>query len=127
MKKNDVLAALRAFPYDPAEYWLITGGAMVVYGFRGETGDVDLGCTSLLADRLEKDGYLYKTLPDGSRQFKYGEDIEIFENWLCGGTAEVEGFRVITPEGLIEMKRALGREKDLWDVSLIEAALAREH
>ncbi len=126
MKKNDVLDALRAFPYDKGEYWLITGGAMVAYGFREETGDVDLGCTSPLADRLEADGYLYKTLPDGRRQFRYGEDIEIFENWLCDGTAEIEGFRVVTPKGLIEMKRALGREKDLRDIALIEAALARE-
>ena len=119
MKKDEIIKRLRELPYDPAGYWVITGGAMVLYGFRDETGDIDLGCTKELADRLEKDGYLTDRYEDGRREFHIGEEIEIFEDWLCDKVGSVEGVPVISVRGLIEMKRSLGREKDLRDIELI--------
>ena len=121
MDRQDILAGLRAFPYDRGEYWVVTGAAMALYGIREETGDIDLGCSRALADRLEADGYLCGRRDDGRRRFRYGTDIEIFEEWLYDRTETVEGFRVITPKGLIEMKTALGRDKDLRDIALIRA------
>ncbi len=119
MKKDGIIKRLRELPYDPAGYWVITGGAMALYGFREETGDIDLGCTKELADRLEADGYLTDRYPDGRREFHIGEEIEIFEGWLCDKVDSVGGVPVISVRGLIEMKRSLGREKDLRDIELI--------
>ena len=124
MKKEEILKALKSFPYDPEEYWLTAGAAMVMYGLRRETADIDLGCTSELADRLENDGFLHRRTEDGNRWFKVGDDIEVFENWVYDGTVFIEGCRVITPEGLIAAKEALGREKDLKDIELIRSYLA---
>ena len=124
MNRQDILQALNAFPYDRDGYWLITGCAMVLYGFRDETGDIDLGCTKEMADRLEADGYPARR-EGGGRCFRYGDDIEIFEGWMEGRTVTADGFKVVSPEGLIEMKRALGREKDLRDIALINEYLAR--
>ena len=121
MKRQQILDALSAFPYDRGEYWVVTGGAMVLYGIRAETGDIDLGCSKALADRLEADGYLCGRRDNGRRRFRYGTDIEIFEEWLFDRTETVEGFRAISLFGLIEMKTALGREKDLRDIALIRA------
>ena len=121
MKRQQILDALSAFPYDRGEYWVVTGGAMVLYGIRAETGDIDLGCSKALADRLEADGYLCGRRDNGRRRFRYGKDIEIFEEWLFDRTETVEGFRAISLFGLIEMKTALGREKDLRDIALIRA------
>ncbi|MBR6914839.1 MAG: hypothetical protein IKN36_00630 [Clostridia bacterium] len=123
MKKNDIIEKLRALPYDPSGYWVITGGAMVLYGFRDETHDIDLGCTAALADRLEADGYLTDRYPDGRREFHIGEEIEIFEDWLCDTVDAVDGVPVISVRGLTEMKRSLGREKDLRDIELIRKKL----
>ena len=72
MNKAEMIAKLKVFPYDPAEYWVITGGAMVLYGIREESSDIDLGCTAQMADRLEQEGYLYKVTGDGNRWFKLG-------------------------------------------------------
>lgn len=121
MNRQEILTELRAFPYDRSEYWVVTGGAMVLYGIRENTGDIDLGCTGALADRLEADGYPYRLTDDGKRWFRYGEHIEIFEEWLYDRTEPIDGFRVISPEGLIEMKTVLGREKDLRDIARIRA------
>jgi len=43
--------------FDKKDYRLITGGAMVLYGLRAETGDIDLGCTKEMADALEAGGH----------------------------------------------------------------------
>ena len=126
MKKAEMIEKLKAFPYDPAEYWVITGGAMVLYGIREESSDIDLGCTAGLANRLEQEGYLYKVTDDGNRWFKLGNDIEVFENWLFDTVDHVDGIPVISVQGLIEMKKDLGREKDLRDIALINDFLARK-
>lgn len=123
MNKADIVKALGAFPYDPSEYWLITGGAMVLYGIREETSDIDLGCTGKLADRLEADGYLHAVMANGKRWFKVGGAIELFEDWLCDTTTLVDGIPVISIRGLVDMKRGLGREKDIRDVERIEEYL----
>ena len=127
MDRQDIIDHLRAFPYDSSEYWVITGGAMVMYGFREQTGDIDLGCTKEMADQLEADGWLYKVQENGRRSFRYGEDIEAFEGWLEDTVQDVEGIPVISVKGLIEMKKSIGREKDLRDIALIEDYLKKEH
>ena len=121
MDRQEIIRQLKAFPYDPGEYWVITGSAMALYGIREQTHDIDLGCTAGMADALEKDGVPYRRTPDGKRKFRYGEDIEIFEEWLCGSLETVDGFQVISPDGLIAMKQALGREKDRRDIEMIRA------
>ncbi len=119
MNKTELLKNLREFPYAREDYWLITGGAMVLYGVKEQTSDIDLGCNEQLADQLERDGCFYRYTESGNRQFKYGEQIEIFENWLKDSVTQIEGVPVLTLRGLIEMKRELGREKDLKDIELI--------
>ena len=57
MNKQDIINRLKDFPYSKDEYWVITGSAMVLYGIREMTHDIDMGCTSMMADQLEKDGY----------------------------------------------------------------------
>ena len=34
MNKAEIIEKLRAFPYDPGEYWVLAGGAMVLHGIR---------------------------------------------------------------------------------------------
>ena len=112
MDKREILNCLSEFPYDRNEYWVITGGAMVLYDIREQTADIDLGCSERLADRLEADGCLFRRTEHGKRWFKYG-------------TESVHGFKVISIKGLIEMKQELGREKDKKDMELIQAFLNR--
>ena len=121
MKKTDIIEKLRAFPYGLDDCRVITGGAMVLYGLREETSDIDLGCTPRLADRLEADGYLYQVMDDGNRWFKVGDDLEVFENWGDGHVVQRDGIPVISLQELRAMKQRLGREKDFRDIRLIDA------
>ncbi len=123
MNRQEILDQLKAFPYDRNEYWVVTGSAMVIYGIREQVGDIDLGCSAEMADLLESDGYLIGRTKDGNRWFKVGKFIEIFESWLFDSVTEISGFQVISPSGLIEMKKRIGREKDFRDIELIESFL----
>ena len=126
MNKEEIIEKLREFPYDTHEYWINAGSAMVMYGLRENTADIDLGCTSALADILEGEGYLRERGEGGRRQFTYSESIELSENWMYGGTERVDGYRVLTPEGLMVQKQLLGREKDKKDIEVIREYLQRK-
>ncbi len=117
--KKSLIKRLNELPFQKEEYWVVAGGAMVLHGFRPQTHDIDLGCTTLLADSLEHQGYSVLRYCDGARKIVYSEDIEIFENWLEGEVETVGGVPVVSVDGLIKMKRKLGREKDLADIELI--------
>ena len=123
--KNSLRERLKELPFPEAEYWVVAGAAMVLHGFRPETRDIDLGCTTLLADQLQEQGYPVFHFDDGTRKITFSEDVELFENWIEGTVETVDGVPVVSAAGLIRMKRALGREKDLKDIALIEKALRR--
>ena len=120
MRKTEIVEKLRALPFDSSEYWVIAGGAMVLYGLREETSDIDLGCTAAMADKLAAAGYPCHLTPDGKRSFSLGGEIEVFENWLYDKVVFADGVPVISLPGLLEMKRRLGREKDERDIRLIQ-------
>ena len=125
MDKQEILKLLSEYPYDRNEYWVITGGAMVLYDIREQTTDIDLGCSARLADQLEADGFLFRRMDNGKRWFRYGENIEIFEGWLMDTIETICGFQVVSITGLIEMKQELGRDKDKKDIDLMKAFLNR--
>ena len=102
---------------------MVAGGAMVLHGFRPQTQDIDLGCSTRLADELERQGYAVSRGEDGARKIRYADDIELFENWIEGAAEIISGVPVVCADGLIQMKRKLGREKDWADIALIEKAI----
>ena len=86
--KHSLLQRLKELSLPEEEYWVVADGAMVLHGFRPQTRDIDLGCSTLLADKFEQQGYWVSHCDDGTRRILYSEDVEIFENWI-GGTVEI--------------------------------------
>lgn len=118
--KQSLIQRLEELSFPEKEYWVVAGGAMVLHGFRPQTRDIDLGCSTLLADKLEQQGYFVSRCDDGTRRILYSEDIEIFENWLEGTVEIISGVPVVCVDGLIQMKKKLHREKDLADIALMK-------
>lgn len=123
MNRRDILQILNDLPFDRGEYWLVAGGAMVLYGLREETSDIDLGCSTRLADELERQGRRVIRWDDGTRQICYEPGIELFENWFPGQSNLVGNVPVLSLEGLLALKKSLGREKDAADIRRIEDLL----
>lgn len=98
---------------------------MVLYGIKDMTRDIDLGCTSRMADALERKGYRAEVLHDGTRRIIFSSTIELFENWIEDKAVFLEGLPVVSIDGMIKMKEKLGREKDLEDICLIKEYLSK--
>ena len=124
MDKRQLIEKLKLLPFEKDDYWLAAGGAMVLYGFKEQTRDIDLGCSKHLADILEQQGYETVFLEDGLRRIIYNSTIEIFELWIKDSVVMVEDIPVVSVKGLIEMKKDLGREKDYRDIELINQQIA---
>ena len=118
--RQALLQRLQELSFPEKEYWVVAGGAMVLHGFRPYTRDIDLGCSTLLADTLERQGCAVSRCEDGTRKIVYSEDVEIFENWLEGTVEIIGGVPVVGVDGLVQMKKKLGREKDLADIAYME-------
>lgn len=119
LNKEEIICLLKEAAFDINEYWVTSGAAMVLYGIKDMTRDIDLGCTSKMADKLEDKGYHIEILRDGSRRITFSETIEIFENWIEDKVILLEGLPIVSIDGMIRMKEKIGREKDLEDILLI--------
>ena len=71
LDKEEIVCLLKEAAFGIDEYWVTSGAAMVLYGIRDTTRDIDLGCTSQMADRLESTGYSVEILRDGSRKIVF--------------------------------------------------------
>ncbi len=120
MNRDDVFAELKNLSFDTKEYWVTSGAALVIYGIKAETKDIDLGCTSRLADELQHVGYYTEVLINGTRRIQLSDSVEIFENWIEDNVVTIDGIPVVSVEGIILMKEKLGRDKDLRDICLIK-------
>lgn len=120
INRDSLICRIKELGFPEGEYWVVAGGAMVLYGFKEETRDIDLGCSSRLADELENNGYRVSRCDDGTRKIIYSEDIEVFENWIEGAIEIIYDIPTVSIDGLIMMKKKLGRKKDFDDIELIE-------
>lgn len=101
--------------------WLTSGAALVLYGVKEATRDVDLICTGQLADRLEAQGIpFHREGLDGTRVFAVSQDVEVLEDWKTEEVVRVKGLRAASLKSIRKQKEALGREKDLADIALID-------
>ena len=125
LNREDVLRIVRGFDFIEEDCWLTSGAALVLYGVREFTHDVDLICTRELADRLEAQGVPFRR-NGNTRIFSYGDDVELLEDWDTEEVVELEGLRSASLLSIRKQKEKLGREKDLRDIALIDAFLQRE-
>lgn len=116
LKREDILSQLHTLPLDLDRCWLNAGGALVLYGLRGETADIDLGAEPSLIDELIAAGFSATQKEDGNRKIHLPPVTDLFENWAPGETETIDGVRVICPAGVLELKEQLNRLKDQPDI-----------
>ena len=125
MKKQDIVEKMRRLALPKDMYWLTAGSGIVVHGLREETGDIDLGCTSQLAEILIQQGANWQYLADGTRRICISEDIEAFENWFVDEIIQLDGLSVASLPSIRKQKIALNRKKDEADIRLIDEFLRK--
>jgi len=103
------------------EYWLSAGAGLVLHGVKEFTQDIDIGCTTKLIEMLLHDNLPLLFASDGTRKTKLGDSIEFFENWYADEVEIIDGISVASLLSIRKHKAALGREKDLQDIVLIDS------
>lgn len=123
LAKESVIARLRTLDLDPDHYWVTAGAALLFYGLRETTADIDLGCDRVLADWLEVLGYDALREADGRRRFHLPGEVDISEDFGRGAVRLLEGIPVVSPAGVLTLKRFLNRDKDQADIRRLEVYL----
>lgn len=122
LHKEDILRIAAGLDFLGEDCWLTSGAALVLYGVKETTRDVDLICTRELADRLEKRGLPFKRDGlDNTRIFTVNPWVEVLEDWETEEVTEICGLRAASLCSIRKQKAALGREKDWADIALIDA------
>ena len=120
LNKQDIINKLKTKQYPENEYWIVAGAGLVMHGVKSETRDIDIGCSTFLADLLIKNGAAWQTCKDGSRKIIVNSDIELFEDWFVDVVVEIDGFCVASLECIRKQKVELNRPKDWDDIKLID-------
>lgn len=121
MNKDEIIQTLRIYDLPTDQYWILAGSAMVMHDIRQETRDIDIGCHRKLFESLMKAYPPVHVWEDGMRSLEIEGCIEVFENWFVEAVEMIDELPVASLESIKLHKKALGREKDLKDLKLIEA------
>ena len=126
LTKADILRSLAHPALDPARYWLTAGGAMVLYGLREATRDIDIGCEPSLAAELEAAGFPVEEKPNGGRMIHLPGNVDVSENFGRGTVQLVAGIPTVSPADILALKLWLNRPKDQEDIARLRAYLAEK-
>jgi hypothetical protein len=123
LAKKEVIDICSGLNFDPAEYCVGFGAALVLYGIKESTADIDLCVTNDLFNTLSE---RYK--PDYT---KFNEPyiyidgvVEVFRNSNMNTKAYIDGIPVSSLKDIILSKKRLGRPKDIIDIKRIEEFIA---
>lgn len=118
--KEDIVKILRDMNLPLSEYWITSGAGLVIYGVKETTRDIDLGCTTNLAEQYLRKGCKYRVVEDNSKIVEVSDEIEMLENWFVDEIEFIDGLPVGSLESIKKQKAELGRDKDINDIRLID-------
>jgi hypothetical protein len=134
MTKDEIIAKVKEQDFPEGSYIVFGSCPMAAAGIR-ESGDIDMLVSNELLKRLKKDGWkqIIKNPNDKPLVF---EDFEAHDNWnftsfnpklseLLSRCTVVEGIPFASLEDVKKWKTAGARPKDLKDLELIDAYLAK--
>jgi hypothetical protein len=121
LNRQQIIAIVQKLNFPLQNFWVLTGAALVIYGIKEQTEDIDIGCTR---DFFETHCHAYpqqKIWPDGSRSCRIPPHIEVFEEWEVAQIVIRYGLPLASLKDIVCHKRQLGRPKDVRDLALIDA------
>jgi len=125
LKKQNIISILNEKQYPKSEYWITSGAALVMHGVKSETKDIDIGCSTFLADLFVKKGAEWRIANDGVRIITLNDEIELLENWCGDDIVELHGFSVSSLDSIKREKIKLNRPKDWDDIKLIDGFISK--
>lgn len=125
LDRESILGKLKSLYLPAGSYVVTAGAALVLYGLRETTRDLDLGCSKALAAEFINSGCNFRW-ENGRRVVEAGNGIELLEDWIPEDSTRIEGFPVASLQSIRQLKESLGREKDWEDIRRIDQLLAEQ-
>lgn len=125
LKEQQILDKLKSLNFPVDDYCVMTGAALVLYGVREETADIDIGCNARLFAELLQRGFNTEQRNE-HKGIVIDKCVEIFEGWLPDRKTLIKGIPVADILEIRKYKEQLGRDKDLKDIELINRFLNKK-
>lgn len=123
LNKKDIEQLLKQLNFDPQEYIVISGAAMVIQGIKQETNDIDIVISNQLEATLNKKNYKFHLGDYNNHIYELGR-IELFHVFYEETEyIEIDGIRFATLESILKLKQKLNRKKDLIDIKTLDLAI----
>lgn len=120
MDKNTLINKVKSLAMSDGSYCVLAGGAMLFYGLREQTSDIDLHVNEQAFAHLQVTQNLV-LLDAERRHYAIGDDIELYVTpqedivfIMCDGVC------IQTPQAVLALKKRLNREKDQKDIRALE-------
>lgn len=121
MNKDTLICRVLALGLPLGSYCVLAGGAMLFYGLREQTQDIDLHVNEQAFAHLQATQNL-TLLDEERRHYAIGDDIELYVTpqedivfCVC------ENVCVQTPQAVLALKKRLARPKDAADIAALES------
>lgn len=117
--RKDIIQICNSLNFSPDEYCLGFGGALVLYGIKDSTRDIDINVTDALFSRLSQK-YKVDHASFGEPYINIDGIVDVFIGGKMDIKIYIEGIPVSALKEIIESKKRLGRPKDIEDIRRIE-------
>lgn len=119
--KDDILKTLNIYNFEPKDYIVISGAALVLQNVKEYTSDIDITVSNeLYANLLKKYNCSFEKKIDNYSVW-FIDDIINFSNHYYGKIEYIElfGYKVQTIDSVLKSKKDLNRSKDKKDIQYI--------
>ena len=116
MNKKEIFKKLGELELDKDKYLIIGGAALVCQGIKKDTDDIDLSCSTKYYNDINWD----IKMGNFDTEIKYFDCFEIGPNFYVDNYNEINDYRFMTLEDLLELKKLENRKEDKSIIKKLE-------
>ncbi|MBR1413135.1 MAG: hypothetical protein IJ574_00495 [Bacilli bacterium] len=121
LNKKDIISILDKYNLDNKKYVVISSAAMVLYGIKESTKDIDIAVTKEYYQYLLNNyNCTYERTNELGNKVYFIDDIINFGIDYYTDYEIINNIQVQTIDEIIKLKKELNRPKDIKDIKLIE-------
>ncbi len=127
LNKDKIIEILNSHHFDTNNYIVISGAAMVLYGIKDDTDDIDIAVTDeYFKYLLNNYNCTFERVNEFNHEVYFIDHlINYAVDYYSDNYNVINGIHVQTYEDLIKLKEFLHRDKDKKDIKKIELLLKR--
>lgn len=123
MNKEEILKMIDSLNLDINDYYVLSGGSLLIQGLRETTNDLDLVVNERALEKLKQSYNLIKKYENG---YIIDHNIDVFletNEDILNNRVIIDDYSCQSLESVYKFKKKLNREKDQDDLKKLESIL----